>query len=145
MLAAALLVGKQESHGDFSPEDAALMRVHVAGGFPAVNPNAIGVQVHFRDVAVLEELIRKQVAVGGDIGGEALLVHYQRWRRFDNVSMLAVTDGLNQLFCSSLLPVKAARGLGMWAVNRMPPLKRFFMKHAMGLVGDVPEAMRKAV
>ena len=103
-----------------------------------------GVNLGFRDVAVLEELIRKQQAVGGDIGAESLLAHYQRWRRFDNVSMLGVTDGLNQLFCSSLLPIKTARGLGMWVVNKLPPLKRFFMGHAMGLTGDVPEAMRKA-
>lgn len=99
-----------------------------------------GVNLGFRDVAVLEELIRKEAS---DIGGAALLAHYQRWRRFDNVSMLAVTDGLNQLFCSSLFPVKTARRLGMWGVNRLPPLKRFFMKHAMGLVGDVPESMKK--
>lgn len=103
-----------------------------------------GVNLGFRDVAALEELIRKQKDVGGDLGAESVLAHYQRWRRFDNVSMMGVTDGLNQLFCSSLLPIKTARGLGMWAVNKMPPLKRFFMKHAMGLVGDVPEAMKGA-
>jgi 2-octaprenyl-6-methoxyphenol hydroxylase len=103
-----------------------------------------GVNLGFRDVAVLEELIRKQHALGLDIGADSLLAHYQRWRRFDNVSMLGVTDGLNQLFCNTLLPVKTARGLGLWTVNKLPPLKRFFMKHAMGLAGDVPEAMQKA-
>lgn len=102
-----------------------------------------GVNLGFRDVAVLEELIRKQIQAAGDIGADALLEHYQRWRRFDNVSMMGVTDGLNQLFCSSLFPVKAARGIGMWGVNKLPGLKRFFMKHAMGMTGDVPEAMRK--
>ena len=35
-------------------------------------------------------------------------------------------------------------GLGLWGVERMPGLKRFFMKHAMGLVGDLPESFRKA-
>ena len=103
-----------------------------------------GVNLGFRDVAVLEELIRKQAASGLDIGAPELLSHYQRWRRFDNVSMLAVTDGLNHLFCSSLFPIKAARGLGLWGVNRLPGLKKFLMKHAMGLVGDLPEGFRKA-
>lgn len=103
-----------------------------------------GVNLGFRDVAVLEELIRKQHALGLDIGSDELLAHYARWRRFDNVSMLAVTDGLNGLFCSSLFPVKTARRLGMWGVQRLPVLKRFFMQHAMGLVGDVPEGMKAA-
>jgi 2-octaprenyl-6-methoxyphenol hydroxylase len=102
-----------------------------------------GVNLGFRDVAVLEELIRKQHTLGLDIGVDSLLEHYRRWRRFDNVSMLAVTDGLNQLFCSSLLPVKTARGLGMWGVSKMPFLKKFFMSHAMGLVGDLPDSFKK--
>jgi len=102
-----------------------------------------GVNLGFRDVAVLEELIRKQAGLGLDIGAESLLAHYQRWRRFDNVSMLAVTDGLNQLFNTQLLPIRTARGLGMWAVQRMPVLKRFLMQHAMGLVGDLPETFKK--
>lgn len=103
-----------------------------------------GVNLGFRDVAVLEELIRKQRLADGDIGAKEVLAHYQRWRRFDNMSMLGVTDGLNQLFCSSLMPVKTARRLGMWGVNQLPGLKKFFMKHAMGLTGDVPELMRDA-
>lgn len=102
-----------------------------------------GVNLGFRDVGVMEELLRKQLAAGGDIGADEILQHYQRWRRFDNVSMLGVTDGLNHLFCSSLMPVKLARGLGLWTVERMPALKRFFMKHAMGLTGDLPENVRK--
>ncbi len=111
----------------------------------AIHPIAgQGVNLGFRDVAVLAELIRKQSDAGGDLGSEELLAHYQRWRRFDNVSMLGVTDGLNHLFCSSLLPVKVARGLGLWGVNRLPGLKKFLMKHAMGLVGDLPESFKKA-
>lgn len=102
-----------------------------------------GVNLGFRDMAALDELIRKQCEAGGDIGAADVLAHYERWRRFDNVSMLGVTNGLNQLFCSSFVPVKIARGLGLWAVERMPALKQFFMKHAMGLVGDLPESVKK--
>lgn len=102
-----------------------------------------GINLGFRDVAALEELLRKQMEDGGDIGTTSLLEHYQRWRRFDNVSMLGVTDGLNALFCSSLIPVRAARGLGFQVVSKLPALKRMLMKHAMGLVGDVPESVKK--
>ena len=31
---------------------------------------------------------------------------------------------------------------GLWTVGKLPPLKRFFMRDAMGLAGDLPEMMR---
>jgi 2-octaprenyl-6-methoxyphenol hydroxylase len=98
-----------------------------------------GVNVGFRDVAVLAELIGKQREAGLDIGAEDVLTHYQRWRRFDNVAMLGSTDGLNRLFTNNLIPIKLIRDFGLWAVGAAPPLKRFLMRHAMGLVGDLPK------
>lgn len=103
-----------------------------------------GVNLGFRDVAALAELIIKERQSGMDIGSDKVLAHYEKWRSFDNVAMLAGTDFLNRLFNSNIIPIKVARDAGLWAVGKMPPLKRFFMRHAMGLVGDVPEAVRKA-
>ncbi len=56
--------------------------------------------------------------------------------------MLAMTDGLNKLFSNNIRPLRLARTLGLAAVNGLPPLKKFFMNHAMGLVGDLPRLMR---
>ncbi|MDE3060160.1 MAG: 2-octaprenyl-6-methoxyphenyl hydroxylase [Pseudomonadota bacterium] len=110
----------------------------------AIHPIAgQGVNLGFRDVGVLSELITGRFRLGLDIGSADVLKHYQRWRRFDNVTMLAVTDGLNRLFRTQLMPVRLARELGMWTVGRIPPLKRFFMRHAMGLVGDLPESVKE--
>lgn len=102
-----------------------------------------GVNVGFRDVGALAELIVKQHKLGLDIGSDEVLAHYQRWRSFDNVSMLAVTDGLVRLFEMQAPPVRIARDLGMWTVGKILPLKRFLMRHAMGLVGDLPESVKK--
>jgi 2-octaprenyl-6-methoxyphenol hydroxylase len=55
---------------------------------------------------------------------------------------MVATDGLNRLFSNDIGPLRLARDAGLAAVNRLPPLKRFFMRHAMGLVGDVPRLMR---
>ena len=52
------------------------------------------------------------------------------------------TDGLNRLFSNDLAPVRLARDLGLAAVNRVPPLKKVFMRHAMGLIGDLPRLIR---
>lgn len=109
----------------------------------AIHPLAgQGVNLGFRDVAVLTEVMSERFKLGLDIGGEEVLRHYQQWRRFDNITMLAVTDGLNRLFNLEMVPVRLARGLGMWAVGKIPPLKKFFMRHAMGLSGDVPRMTR---
>jgi 2-octaprenyl-6-methoxyphenol hydroxylase len=106
----------------------------------AIHPIAgQGVNLGFRDVAVLTELLSEHFKLGLDIADSATLMHYQQWRRFDNTTMLFVTDGLTRLFSNSIIPLKIARNLGMWAVGKMPPVKRFFMRHAMGTVGDVPK------
>jgi 2-octaprenyl-6-methoxyphenol hydroxylase len=101
-----------------------------------------GVNLGFRDVGVLLELIERQHKLGLDIGGAALLAHYERWRAFDNVAMLAATDLINRLFSNDVIPLQAARRVGLWMVGQMPPVKRFFMRHAMGLVGDTPGSAR---
>ena len=56
--------------------------------------------------------------------------------------MLCMTDLLNRLFSNDIAPIRLARDLGLAVVNRIPLLKRFFMRHAMGLVGDLPRLMR---
>ena len=55
---------------------------------------------------------------------------------------MAVTDAMNRLFSNDLAPVRLVRDLGLAAVNRSPPLKRLFMRHAMGMVGDLPRLVR---
>ncbi|MEE8533962.1 MAG: 2-octaprenyl-6-methoxyphenyl hydroxylase, partial [Alphaproteobacteria bacterium] len=80
--------------------------------------------------------------LGLDLGAPAVLARYQRWRRVDSLLLLAVTDGLNRLFSNDLAPLKLARDLGLAAVDRLPPLKRLFMRHAMGVVGTLPRLVR---
>ena len=92
-----------------------------------------GVNLGFRDVDVLSKLISKQYALGLDIGAESLLAEYAALRNCDNISMLAATDILNRLFSNNIAPIRLARAMGLWAVGNMPPLKRAFMRHAMGI------------
>ena len=101
-----------------------------------------GLNMGIRDVAALAEVIMDAHRLGIDIGDRTTLERYQRWRRFDNTLMLAMTDGLNRLFSNDIKPLRLARDTGMSLVNKLPPLKRFFMHHAMGLVGDLPRLMR---
>ena len=95
-----------------------------------------------RDVAALAEVLVDAVKLGLDIGEDQVLQKYVRWRRFDTNLMLAATDGLNRLFSNNLGPARLARDLALASVNRSPLLKRFFVRHAMGLVGHLPRLLR---
>ena len=109
----------------------------------AIHPLAgQGFNLGIRDAAVLAELVVDRVRLGLDIGESDALTHYQRRRRFDSVVLIGVTDGLNRLFSNGSQGLRLIRDAGLAAVNEMPPLKRFFMRHAMGLAGDLPRLAR---
>jgi len=101
-----------------------------------------GLNLGLRDVAALAELMVDAHRLGLDLAGPSVLGRYARWRRFDNVLLAAVTDGLNRLFSNDLPPVRLARDIGLAAVDRLPPVKRFLMRHAMGVVGELPRLVR---
>lgn len=109
----------------------------------AIHPVAgQGVNLGWRDAAVLAEAIADAHRLGLDIGGASVLERYQRWRRFDNVAMMAMTDSLNRLFSNRSKLLHIARGSGFALVDKLPALKRFFMRNAMGMVGDLPKLMQ---
>jgi 2-octaprenyl-6-methoxyphenol hydroxylase len=110
----------------------------------AIHPIAgQGLNLGLRDVAALAELIVDSHRLGLDPAGPQVLDRYARWRRVDNVMLIAVTDGLNRLFSNDIGPLRLARDIGLAGVNRLPPLKRFLMRHAMGVVGsDLPRLVR---
>ncbi len=101
-----------------------------------------GLNLGLRDVATLAEVITDARRLGMDIGAHTVLNDYQKWRRFDSSIMLATTDGLNRIFSNDIRPLKLARNLGLATVNRINPIKKFFMKHAMGSVGDLPRLLK---
>jgi 2-octaprenyl-6-methoxyphenol hydroxylase len=101
-----------------------------------------GLNIGIRDIAALAEIIIDARRLGLDIGDPALLERYERWRRSDALMLAAVTDGLNRLFSNTIPPVRLARDFGLAVVNRLPPLKRLLMQHAMGVLGDRPRLAR---
>lgn len=104
-----------------------------------------GINLGYRDVAALRDVLRDALHTGADIGDAITLERYQRWRAFDATSMGMVMDGLVRLFSTNLPPVRHLRRLGLRAVEQLPPAKRFFMLHAMGLLGDLPEFLEDIV
>ena len=92
-----------------------------------------GLNLGFRDVIALSDVLIDAWREGADPGAVDLLMRYQRRRRPDNLLMLTATDALDRLFSSDNPVIRLARDIGIAAVHRAPPLKRLFMRQAMGL------------
>jgi 2-octaprenyl-6-methoxyphenol hydroxylase len=92
-----------------------------------------GLNLGFRDAIALSGILINAWQHGLDPGSDNLLRRYQQQRRPDNLLMLAATDTLDRLFSSDNPVVRLARDIGIAAVHRTPPLKRLFMRRAMGL------------
>jgi 2-octaprenyl-6-methoxyphenol hydroxylase len=101
-----------------------------------------GLNLGLRDVAALAEAIADAARLGLDIGGSDVLDRYQRWRRFDTLTMGVATDGLNRLFSNRSDALRIVRDIGLGLVERVPRLKDMFIREAAGLTGDVPRLLR---
>jgi 2-octaprenyl-6-methoxyphenol hydroxylase len=101
-----------------------------------------GLNMGLKDVAALAEVIVDAARLGLDPGAPDVLERYQRWRRFDTVAMGIATDGLNRLFSNRSDLLRFVRDIGLGLVDRVPALKRAFIREAAGLVGEVPKLLR---
>jgi 2-octaprenyl-6-methoxyphenol hydroxylase len=101
-----------------------------------------GLNLGFKDAAALAETVVEADRLGQDIGALDVLEGYERWRRFDTLSMGVTTDVLNRLFSNDVAPIRAIRDFGLGLVERAPRLKEFFIKQASGLSGPSPRLLR---
>jgi len=101
-----------------------------------------GLNLGFRDVAALTEVLVEGKRVGMDGGDAALLARYQRWRGVDTLMVAAATDTLTRLFGIPGKAASAVRRLGISAVDRIGPLKDRFMAEARGETGELPKLLQ---
>lgn len=105
-----------------------------------------GLNLGFRDVAALAEVLVGAKRRGEDIGAADVLVRYQTWRRFDSTVLALGMDAVNRLFSNGNPALRLVRGLGLGLVNATPVLRRAFIRQAAGLsggaTGDLPRLLR---
>jgi 2-octaprenyl-6-methoxyphenol hydroxylase len=101
-----------------------------------------GLNLGLKDVAALAEAIVDAARLGLDPGAPDTLAAYETSRRFDTLAMGVVTDGLNRLFSNDSTSLRLVRDLGLGLVERLPGLKRLFIREAAGLSGQVPRLLR---
>lgn len=99
-----------------------------------INPLAgQGVNLGFKDVALLLKLIGEAQQKGQNWADEALLKRYERQRKADNLLMQTGMDIFYKGFKEQILPLKIARNLALLAVDKAPLLKKQALEYALGL------------
>ena len=108
----------------------------------AIHPIAgQGLNLGFRDVAALAEVLVEGMRLGLDPGDAQLLARYQRWRGLDAMMTSVAMDGLVRLFdVPGRLP-SLVRRAGLAAVQRSSLLKNRFMAEARGQSGALPRLL----
>lgn len=101
-----------------------------------------GFNLGLRDISALTEVLVDAKRIGADLGSELVLERYVHWRRTDNNILALGMDGLTRLFSNDNPIVTFGRRLGIAAVEEMPVMKQFFMKHARGTVGKLPKLLK---
>ncbi len=109
-------------------------RIALAGEAAHVVPpiGAQGLNLGFRDVAILAECAAQEFANGRDIGDAQTLSAYNAKRRADIISRTLVADLLNRTLIAGFMPFDAGRAAGLSALAASLRLRQFMMRQGMG-------------
>jgi 2-octaprenyl-6-methoxyphenol hydroxylase len=109
----------------------------------AIHPIAgQGLNLGFRDVAALAEVLVEGARLGLDLADKQLLDRYQRWRSLDALSVAFATDSLTRIYAVPGATASAIRRFGMGLVGRISPLRDRLMNEARGTSGELPLLLR---
>lgn len=103
---------------------------------------AQGLNLGLRDAATVAELAVEAKRHHADIGSDAVMQRYETLRRADVASRTFAVDLLNRSLLSSLLPLQGARGLGLYLLNSVGPLRRAVMREGVSPAAAQPRLMR---
>ena len=109
----------------------------------AIHPIAgQGLNLGFRDVAALAQVLVEGARLGLDLGDKQLLDRYQRWRSLDALSVAFATDTLTRVYGIPGKTASAVRRFGMGMIDRLSPIKNRLMSEARGTNGELPLLLR---
>jgi 2-octaprenyl-6-methoxyphenol hydroxylase len=108
--------------------------------FPPIG--AQGLNLGLRDAVTIAEVAGGACRGGGDIGAAEVTQEYERRRRPDIGSRSVAIDLLNRSLLSDFLPVQGLRGLGLYALDRIGPLRRAVMREGIAPSASMPLLMR---
>ena len=101
-----------------------------------------GVNLGLLDAAALAQQVKAAVAVHEDPGALRVLRAYERWRKSEVAAMAMSIDTFDRLLAHGAGPIARLAQRGLSWVNASQELRRFFIRRALGLSGELPEAAR---
>lgn len=122
----------------------AAQRIALVGEAAHVLPpiGAQGLNLGLRDAAAIGELVVDAWRAQCDPGAADVLNDYDCARRADVGSRAIAVDLLNRSLLSDFLPVQSARGLGLYLLDRIGPLRRTVMREGASPTQGQPKLMR---
>ena len=103
---------------------------------------AQGFNLGLRDAAAIAEIVVDAHRRGDDVGRDELLARYDAARRGDVTSRTVAVDLLNGSLLTGFLPLQGLRGLGLYALERVAPLRGAIMREGLGPRAGEPRLMR---
>jgi 2-octaprenyl-6-methoxyphenol hydroxylase len=114
----------------YTGSEAANRVVRIGNAAQTLHPVAgQGFNIGLRDAWELASLCGDTPA--SEIGSAAMLAAYARGRRVDVLGGVGFTDFLVRMFSNDIAPLRHARGLGLLALEVLPPLKSFVARRMM--------------
>ena len=119
-------------------------RIALVGEAAHVVPpiGAQGLNLGLRDGATIAELAAEALRQNIDIGAPEVLARYDTQRRADVTSRSIAVDLLNRSLLTDFLPAQGARGLSLYLVDRIGPLRRALMREGVAPAAAQPRLMR---
>jgi len=125
----------------------AAQRIALIGEAGHVIPpiGAQGLNLGLRDAATIAELAVAARRDGGDVGAADVTDEYDRRRRADVTSRATAVDLLNRTLLSDFLLAQGVRGVGLYVLDRIGPLRRVMMREGVAPRMAEPRLMRGEV
>jgi 2-octaprenyl-6-methoxyphenol hydroxylase len=119
-------------------------RIALVGEAAHVIPpiGAQGLNLGLRDAATIGELAAEAKRAGEDIGGNNMLAAYDKMRRSDVTTRGVAIDLFNRTLLTDFFPVQGLRGLGLYMIDKIGPLRRALMREGIAPTQAQPRLMR---
>jgi len=122
----------------------AARRIVLVGEAAHVLPpiGAQGLNLGMRDAATIAELAADARRTGMDVGSALVTDGFEHMRRADVTSRALAVDVLNRSLLSDFLPAQGMRGLGLFLLEQIGPLRRAAMREGVTPATSQPRLMR---
>ncbi len=119
-------------------------RIALVGEAAHVVPpiGAQGLNLGLRDGATIAEIVADARRQNLDVGAPSVLARYDTQRRADVTSRTIAVDLLNRSLLTDFIPAHGARGLSLYLVDRIGPLRRALMREGITPAASQPRLMR---